>query len=440
MIWLERIFDPSYLDLPRFLARPTDTGEDVSATVARILREVRDRGDEALFEYGRKFDGVSLARLGVSGEELANAGTLLPAALRQAIARARDNIRRFHEAQKPNDEHIETEPGIFCWRKSVPIEQVGIYVPGGSAPLFSTVLMLAVPATIAGCSRVILCTPPQSDGTIHPAILHAAYVSGVTEVFAVGGAQAIGAMAWGTESIPKVDKIFGPGNRFVTEAKIQVSGSACAIDMPAGPSEVMVVIDHAADPAFAAADLLSQAEHGPDSQAILVVIADDLHAGDLLVDAVEHHLDNQLSRLGRRHLAVRSLGHSKAVIVTEPEQAVMVINSYGPEHLLLQSATAEVLAGYVRNAGSVFIGPWSCESAGDYASGTNHTLPTNGWARAYSGVSLDSYFKKITFQRLERKALCSLGPDIRIMAEAESLDAHAEAVRIRLSRNCEVST
>jgi len=430
---LERIIDPKPDEIARLLARPALEADSVASVVADIIEDVRLHGDSALLAYAERFDHARLASLSISRSVMEAAKASLDEKLRTAIDRAKRNIERFHTAQRPRDEQVETEPGVYCWRTSMPLETVGIYVPGGSAPLFSTVLMLGIPAQLAGCRHVVLTTPPRSDGTIHPAILYAASISGVTKIVAAGGAQAIAALAYGTESVPAVDKIFGPGNRFVTEAKQQVSARRCAIDLPAGPSEVMVVVDASSNPIFTAADLLSQAEHGPDSQAILVVSADDVLAGQALIDAVERELETQLEKLPRKELALRSLQHAKAVLVTDLELLPRVINTYGPEHLIVNTADFALVEKQVRNAGSVFLGEWTCESAGDYASGTNHTLPTAGWARSYSGVSLDSFYKKITFQRITSQGLQSLGPVIETMATAESLDAHAQAVRVRLS-------
>lgn len=430
---MERIIDPKPEEIARLLARPALEAESVASVVAEIIEEVRLHGDSALLAYAERFDHARLESLTIPRSAMESAKGSLDEKLRTAIDRAKRNIERFHAAQKPRDEQVETEPGVYCWRKSIPLETVGIYVPGGSAPLFSTVLMLGIPAQLAGCKHVVLATPPRPDGTIHPAILYAASISGVTKIVAAGGAQAIAALAYGTETLPAVDKIFGPGNRFVTEAKQQVSARRCAIDLPAGPSEVMVVIDASSNPLFTAADLLSQAEHGPDSQVIVVVSADDVQSGHQLVDAVERELEAQLAYLPRKELALLSLQHAKAVVVTDIELLPRVINTYGPEHLIVNTADFALVENQVRNAGSVFLGEWTCESAGDYASGTNHTLPTAGWARSYSGVSLDNFYKKITFQRITRCGLQSLGPVIETMAKAESLEAHAQAVRVRLS-------
>lgn len=439
MSLMQRMINPPPDQLTQLLARPRQESS-VADVVAAILRDVREHKDAALLEYVRTLEQVSLTSLAVSEEQIRLASSQVDANLRDAMERAKGNIERFHAAQRPTDEKVETEPGVYCWRKSVPLDTVGIYAPGGTAPLFSTVLMLAIPARLAGCRRIVLCTPAQHDGKVHPAVLHAASISGVTEVFSIGGAQAIGAMAYGTESIPAVDKIFGPGNRFVTEAKIQVSSTACAIDMPAGPSEVMVVIDGTSEPSFVAADLLSQAEHGPDSQSILLIHCSDVGSGERIADTVEKHLERQLEQLPRRETASLALSHGKILILTDENMVVHTINSYAPEHLLLQTADFSAIAAQVVNAGSVFLGSCSCESAGDYASGTNHTLPTYGWARSYSGVSLDSFYKKVTFQRLTKQGLRALGPSIETMALAESLDAHARAVRIRLDAHCEAQT
>lgn len=430
---MERIIDPKPEDIARLLARPALEAESVTAVVAEIIEDVRLHGDTALMAYAERFDHARLESLVIPRSVMEAAKGSLDAELQTAIDRAKHNIERFHVKQKPRDEQVETEPGVYCWRKSLPLETVGIYVPGGSAPLFSTVLMLGVPAQLAGCKQVVLATPPRPDGTIHPAILYAASISGVTKIIAAGGAQAIAALAYGTESVPAVDKIFGPGNRFVTEAKQQVAARRCAIDLPAGPSEVMVVVDASSDPTFAAADLLSQAEHGPDSQVVLVASTDNVPAGQELVDAVERELEAQLEHLPRKELALQSLRHAKAVVVSKRELLLRVINTYGPEHLIINTVDFASIENQVRNAGSVFLGEWTCESAGDYASGTNHTLPTAGWSRSYSGVSLDSFYKKITFQRITSRGLQSLGPVIETMATAESLHAHARAVRVRLS-------
>lgn len=412
---------------PEILARPALDLAQLEAPVNAILQEVATRGDDALLDFTAKFDGVRLAELAVSKEEIALAAEQLPADLRAAIQTAKNNIAQFHAAQQEIPQVIETMPGVRCWRKSVGIERVGLYVPGGTAPLFSTVLMLAVPAQLAGCKEIVLCTPPQKDGTVHPAILYAAQLAGVERVFRVGGAQAIAAMAHGTESIPATYKIFGPGNAYVTVAKQLVSRLGVAIDMPAGPSEVMVVADDTADPDFVAADLLSQAEHGADSQVVLVTYSEQM------ARRVMKATEQQLATLPRREFAAASLANSSALVVATPEEAIKLINAYAPEHLILSVDQPEELAAGVINAGSVFMGHYTPESVGDYASGTNHTLPTNGFARAYSGVSLDAFVKKITFQQLSKEGLQNIGPTVETMATAESLVAHQRAVSIRLA-------
>lgn len=429
---IERIVQPERSEIARLLSRPDMGADSISETVSQIIETVRKEGDNALLSFAEKFDGAWLKSVIVPSATVELIASEVGKNLKIAIDRAIENIKKFHEAQKPSDERVETEPGIYCWRKSVPLQTVGIYIPGGNAPLFSTVLMLAVPAKIAGCEQIVLATPPQADGTIDPAICYAASISGVTKVVASGGAQAIAALAYGTESVPAVDKIFGPGNRFVTEAKQQVAGRQCAIDMPAGPSEVMVVMDEQSKASFVAADLLSQAEHGPDSQSVLIVLATTVEKGHAIVDTVEKQIDLQTEYLKRKEHLESSLQHAKAVIVTNVEECAAVVNAYAPEHLIINLADFVELEQMVRNAGSVFLGQWACESAGDYASGTNHTLPTAGWARSHSGVSLDSFYKKITFQRITQQGLQSLGPTIETLATAELLDAHANAVRIRL--------
>lgn len=429
---IDRIVRPKQSDVGRLLCRPQLEADSISDTVSRIIETVRRDGDQALVSYAAKFDGAVIDSVLVSRSEMLKMAAKVDPVLKNAIDRAAQNIRKFHEAQKPTDERVETEPGVYCWRKSLPLQNVGIYIPGGSAPLFSTVLMLAIPAQLAGCEQIILSTPPRSDGTIDSAICYAASITGVTMMVAVGGAQAIAALAYGTKSVPAVDKIFGPGNRFVTEAKQQVAASQCAIDMPAGPSEIMVVVDRHSNLSFVAADMLSQAEHGPDSQSILVVLASTEEEGNEIVDTVERNIEIQAENLSRKTFVESSLRHAKAVIVTSVKECALVVNTYAPEHLIINLADFVELEQMVRNAGSVFLGQWACESAGDYASGTNHTLPTAGWARSYSGVSLDSFFKKITFQRITKQGLVSLGPSIETLAKAESLDAHANAVRIRL--------
>ena len=405
----------------------------VEATVADVLERVRAEGDAALFDYEKRFDKVDLDSLRVSKEEMEKALSLVDPHLMEALRHAERNIHAFHQAEMQKGESLEVEKGVSLFRKIVPISSVGLYIPGGTAPLFSTVLMLSIPAWVAGCRSIVLCTPPSKDGTVNPAILAAASLGGVTDIYKVGGAQAIAAMAYGTASIPRVSKIFGPGNRFVMEAKLQVS-RYCAIDMPAGPSEVMVVADTSCDPVYVASDLLSQAEHGPDSQAMLIFIGQGKEASSFL-DCVEVAIGQELSRLTRGQFLLSSLAHSHAIVVHDKKRAMEIANQYAPEHLIIATEDARSLCALVENAGSVFLGPWSCESAGDYASGTNHTLPTNGWARSFSGVSTDSFLKKITVQELSRDGLSSLSDTIVTMAQGESLDAHAEAVKVRMGEN-----
>jgi histidinol dehydrogenase len=430
---LSRDFEPEGKILTSLLARNSSGSKEVEALVCEVLSAVREKGDEALLSYEKAFDKVDLTTLAVSPGEFEQAEKLVPAPLKEALKVAAGNIRSFHEIQKPVGEKLEVMEGVSLSRKIVPIERVGLYVPGGTAPLFSTVLMLAIPAKVAGCKDIVLCTPPLKDGSVHPAILFAARLSGVDQVYKVGGAQAIAAMAYGTQSIPKVDKIFGPGNRYVTAAKIQVSSECCSIDMPAGPSEVMVVATVDADPAFVASDLLSQAEHGKDSQAMLVVQADKAE-GYAFLDKIETALSEQLRSLPRHEYLLPSLSHSHAFVVRSLAGVAAVVNEYAPEHLIINTKNPGELEALVTNAGSLFLGPWSCESAGDYASGTNHTLPTNGWAHSFSGVSVDSFVKKLTIQTLTRKGLENLGPTIETMAEAEQLSAHKNAVTLRLGR------
>ncbi|WP_119078902.1 histidinol dehydrogenase [Chitinophaga alhagiae] len=409
------------------LRRPALDTRQLEATVSAILDDVKANGDAAVLQYTARFDKVELTGLLVDAEEFAAADEALEEPLKDAIRQAAANIEAFHRAQVEEVTMIETMPGVQCWRKPVGIEKVGLYIPGGTAPLFSTILMLAIPARLAGCSEIVLCTPPGRNGRVHPAVLWAAQYTGITRVFKTGGVQAIGAMAFGTESIPKVYKIFGPGNQYVTCAKQLVNSAGTAIDMPAGPSEVAVFADEACVPAFVAADLLSQAEHGPDSQVLLV------STSATVIAAVQAEVEAQLELLPRKDMAVQALGNSRLVLVKDRDEAMDLLNEYAPEHLIMACGNDEALATRVVNAGSVFLGNYSPESAGDYASGTNHTLPTNGYATAYSGVSVDSFVKKITFQRLTREGLQSLGPTIEAMAAAEGLEAHKNAVSIRLS-------
>ncbi len=408
------------------LARPSaDTGA-IEPLVEEILRDIKQNGQKAVETYSLRFDKVQLKEPKVSEAEFADAEELISAELKAAIRLAKENIEAFHASQKEQPKTIQTMPGVSCWRKSVAIESVGLYIPGGTAPLFSTVLMLGIPAVLAGCPQIVLCTPPDKSGKVHPAILYTARLIGISTIFKVGGIQAIGAMAYGTALIPKADKIFGPGNRYVTCAKQLVAKEGIAIDLPAGPSEVAVLADDSCVPAFVAADLLSQAEHGEDSQVILVSESEEVIA------AVNEELQKQLAVLPRKEIAAKSLDNSKAVLVKNKGEALELLNAYAPEHLIIACRDDEALAEGVTNAGSVFLGNFSCESAGDYASGTNHTLPTNGYARAYSGVSLDSFVKKITFQKLSREGIAGIGPAIELMAEAEGLEAHKQAVSLRL--------
>ncbi|MBC7892057.1 MAG: histidinol dehydrogenase [Sphingobacteriaceae bacterium] len=412
---------PAPATWPLLLARPVMDFAEVESRVAPILRRVRSEGDAALRDYSRQFDGLDLDTLEVPAADLDAAEAQLSEELKKAIRIACANIRRFHEAQQQVPQKIETMPGVVCWRKSVGIEKVGIYIPGGTAPLFSTVLMLGIPAQLAGCREVVLCSPSQ-----HPAIYFAARLVGVTRVFRLGGAQAVAALAYGTESVPKVDKIFGPGNQYVTAAKMLVAKEGVAIDMPAGPSEVAVYADDSAHSAFVAADLLSQAEHGPDSQVLLV------SESETMIEAVQQELERQLATLPRADFARQALVNSKAILVENQIDALQLLNAYAAEHLILAVENAEEVSEKITNAGSIFLGNYTPESAGDYASGTNHTLPTNGYARAYSGVSLDSFVKKITVQSITREGLQTLGPTIETMASAELLEAHRRAVRIRV--------
>ncbi|OJV14434.1 MAG: histidinol dehydrogenase [Dyadobacter sp. 50-39] len=406
---------------PALLARPVLEAKDIEARVVPVLEQVKQEGDAGIKALALKFDKIELTDLAFSEKDIAEAGDKLDDALKAAIGQAYENIYKFHKGQLQAPEKVETMPGVTCWRKSVGIEKVGIYIPGGSAPLFSTVLMLGIPAQIAGCKEVVLCTP--SD---HPAILYAAQLVGVTKAFRIGGAQAIAAMAYGTESVPKVYKIFGPGNQYVTTAKMLVSKEGVAIDMPAGPSEVAVFADDTALPCFVAADLLSQAEHGADSQVLLVSTSKKLLA------SVNIALAEQLEALPRKDLAAQAMANSKAILVESEEEAIEMLNQYAAEHLILSIANAEAVTEKIYNAGSIFLGNYTPESCGDYASGTNHTLPTNGYARAYSGVSVDSFVKKITVQHITEEGIRNIGPTVEAMAAAESLDAHKHAVSIRL--------
>ncbi len=419
---------PDKKDWIDLLRRPAIDASGLEEKVEKILRGVRKKGDKAIRKYTKKYDRFQLDEIRVTESEIAEAADQLAPELKVAIQLAASNIETFHRSQVQEREWIVTMPGIMCSRKSVAIERVGLYIPGGSAPLFSTVLMLGIPARLAKCKETILCTPPGSEGAIHPAILFAAQYVGITNIYKVGGVQAIAAMAYGTETIPKVYKIFGPGNQYVTCAKQMAQKNGVAIDMPAGPSEVAIFADEYADPAFIAADLLSQAEHGSDSQVLLV--SDD----EICVENVQFEIQKQLTELPRKDIAIRALANSKAIVVTDDEEAMELLNEYAPEHLILACNNADEMAEKVVNAGSVFIGHYSPESAGDYASGTNHTLPTNGYAKAYSGVSVDSFVKKITYQKLSREGLEQIGKTVELMAEAEGLLAHKNAVSIRLTK------
>ena len=406
--------------------RPLIPASDLENIVREILNRVKSEGDKAVTYFSEKFDGVCSGNLKVGSDEILESEPKITQELKNAIYIAKNNIERFHASQLPSEPVIETSKGIKCWRKSIAIEKVGLYIPGGSAPLFSTLLMLAIPAKVAGCKEIVVCTPPGKDGKVSPLILYTAQLIGITEIFKVGGAQAIAALAYGTKTVPKVYKIFGPGNQYVTKAKEMVQQDGISIDLPAGPSEVLVIADNKATPEFVAADLLSQAEHGPDSQVIM--LTDNIK----VIEAVKTELDKQLESLPRKEIAAKSLANSKLILLPALNDCLDFSNLYAPEHLIINTVDAESVAENVKNAGSVFLGKYSCGSAGDYASGTNHTLPTNGFARIYSGVSTDSFLKKITFQKISSEGIRNLGPVIEIMAEAESLIAHRNAVSVRL--------
>jgi histidinol dehydrogenase len=423
---MQIVLNPDRSEWPVLLKRPANDTAPLERSVSRILKAVRSKGDTAVRKYTLEFDKARLRKLEVSPKEIKLAAAGLAPELKEAILQAAENIRKFHSLQKQGGEELETMPGVFCKRKAVAIENVGLYIPGGSAPLFSTILMLGIPAVIAGCKNIILCSPPSADGTLHPAILFAADAVGIKKIYKTGGVQAIGAMAYGTASIPKVDKIFGPGNQYVTLAKQMVQQDGVAIDMPAGPSEVCVLADASAEPAFIASDLLSQAEHGPDSQVLLVSTSESL------VHSVLKKINEQLKKLPRKAIAEKALENSRAIVIDNIDTAMDLVNAYAAEHLIISCLDHHALAGKVVNAGSVFLGNYSPESVGDYASGTNHTLPTHGYARAYSGVSVDSFVKKITFQELTKEGLERISKTVITMAEHEGLQAHAEAVRERL--------
>ena len=417
---------PTEKDYPSICERPHLNVRELDTIVTGVLDDIKKRGDRAIFDYEERFDHVRLSTLTISDDEINEAWENIDRSLRDAILLAHDNIRIFHESQKFKRQKVQTAEGVTCWQKSVPIQRVGLYIPGGTAPLFSTVLMLATPAKIAGCEEIVLCTPPDKEGRVNPAILVAAKVAGVSRIIKAGGIQAIGAMAYGTETVPKVFKVFGPGNQYVMAAKQHVSLHDVAIDMPAGPSEVCVIADESSNHSFVAADLLSQAEHGIDSQVILIVTSEEKSK------EVTDEIELQLKILPRRDIAAKTLENSKIIIVHDTDEAIKLSNVYAPEHLIINTVDYEQLAERVVNAGSVFLGPYACESAGDYASGTNHTLPTHGYACSYSGVNLDSFCRKITFQYISEEGINSIGRAVEIMAENEQLDAHKNAMTVRI--------
>ncbi len=425
---MKKIYDPKRTEWEVLLARPTQTVDDIEETVNIIFKAVQDNGDEALKLYTQKFDGIEVPELQVTREALEAAEEAVSAPLREAIQKAHNNIKRFHEAQKTPVVRVETTKGVECWQEKRPIQKVGLYIPGGTAPLFSTILMLAIPAKIAGCEEIILCSPPDKNGELPAAVLYTANLCGVTKVFKVGGIQAVAALTFGTESVPKVYKIFGPGNQYVTVAKQLATRHGISIDMPAGPSELLVMADDSAIPSFVASDLLSQAEHGTDSQVILV------STSRKMLEDVEKEVEAQLEVLPRKAIASKAIDNSKLIFVATDAEAVELINEYGPEHYILCVRNEIFYLDKIVNAGSVFIGNYTPESAGDYASGTNHTLPTNGYAKQYSGVNLDSFMKSITFQKISENGMLSLGETIEIMAEAEGLQAHKNAVTLRLNK------
>ncbi|CAM4298153.1 histidinol dehydrogenase [Gillisia hiemivivida] len=425
---MNKIFKPKQEDWEALLKRPTQTLEDIELTVNEIFSEVRAKGDVAVAKYTDLFDGIKLDDFKVSTEEIENANNSVSEELKNAIQLAKSNIEKFHEAQKTPKVEVTTSNGVDCWQEKRPIQKVGLYIPGGSAPLFSTILMLATPANIAGCKEIVLCTPPNNNGEINPVILYTAALCGISKIFKIGGIQAIAALTFGTATVPKVYKIFGPGNQFVTVAKQLATKFHVAIDMPAGPSELLVVADDTADAAFVASDLLSQAEHGSDSQVILI------STSEKMIEAVEREVELQLEELPRKEMAQRSIANSKLIYLENKELAMEIINEYGPEHFIVCTSDDDFYVENVTNAGSVFIGNYTPESAGDYASGTNHTLPTNGFAKQYSGVNLDSFMKSMTFQKISEEGIKNIGPAIEIMAEAEGLQAHKNAVSLRLKK------
>ena len=419
---------PAKEEWDELVKRPHLDVSELNATVEGVLNDVKNHGDSAVIRYEEKFDHAHLDSLSVSDAEMEEAESLVSLELKHALELAHHNISSFHQSQQFHGEKVETVSGVTCWQKSIAIEKVGLYIPGGTAPLFSTVLMLATPAKIAGCKEIVLCTPPNREGKVNPAILMAAKIAGVSKIFKIGGVQAIGAMAYGTESVPKVYKIFGPGNQYVMAAKQHVSLHDVAIDMPAGPSEVCVIADETSNPVFVAADLLSQAEHGVDSQVFLISTSEEM------IEKVKEEVEKQLEQLPRKEMAAKSLDNSKLVLVKDYDEAIELSNTYAPEHLIIATRNYDELAEKVVNAGSVFLGQYACESAGDYASGTNHTLPTHGYALAYNGVNLDSYNRKITFQHLTDEGIRSIGNAVVVMAENEQLEAHANAMRVRVNK------
>lgn len=425
---MKKILNPQKEQWEKLLTRPAQTFEDIEKTVDQVFEEVKSRGDEAITKYTKMYDGVSLDTMVVSEEEIKLASQKISEELKEAIEMAKRNIEKFHKVQKTGKISLETMPGVSCWQEKKPIQKVGLYIPGGTAPLFSTILMLAIPANIAECEEIVLCSPPDEKGGLDPAILYAAYICGVTKIFKAGGIQAIAGMTFGTETIPRVYKLFGPGNQYVTQAKQMATKYNVAIDMPAGPSELLVIADDAANANFVASDLLSQAEHGVDSQVILISTSEEF------IDKVKIEIEQQLSHLPRKEIAVASLANSKFIFMEKDDHALEMINEYAPEHLIICTKNEEFFCNGIKNAGSVFIGDYTPESAGDYASGTNHTLPTNGFSRQYSGVNLDSFMKTITFQKVTKEGIRNIGPAIEIMAEAEGLQGHKNAVSLRLKK------
>jgi len=423
---MNKIYNPPQEDWPKILTRPTQTVEDIEAIVTEIFSEVKQKGDVAVKKYTNLFDGISVEDISVSETEINEAQNLVSSELKEAISLAKRNIESFHKAQKTEKIEVETVEGVNCWQEKRPIQKVGLYIPGGSAPLFSTILMLAIPATIAGCNEIILCSPPNKQGNINPAILYTAKLCGVTKIFKIGGIQAIAAMTFGTETVPKSYKLFGPGNQFVTVAKQLATKFGVAIDMPAGPSELLIFADDSANSAFLASDLLSQAEHGADSQVILVTTSAKI------LDETAIEVKKQLEELPRKEIASKAIENSKSILVENDNVAIDLINEYGPEHFIVVSENESFFIDNIANAGSIFIGNYTPESAGDYASGTNHTLPTNGYAKQYSGVNLDSFLKSMTFQKISKKGIKNIGNAIELMAEAEGLQAHKNAVTLRL--------